>query len=146
MTIDIVEGDNDLGRQPITRTRIKGSDISTTGSTTATFDFPIYLEAGQEYFIALMTDDPSHAVRIAELGKYDAVAGEFVTAQPYTVGVLLSSSNASSWTVHNDMDLTFVLKGEFTATQSTINLGSITVSNMTDFVTAPGTFQPQAPA
>ena len=140
VTIDIVEGDNGFpGRQPITRTRIKGSDISTTGFTTATFDFPIYLEAGQEYFIVLMTDDPSHAVRIAELGKYDAVAGEFVTAQPYTVGVLLSSSNASSWTVHNDMDLTFVLKGaEFTATQSTINLGSITVSNMTDLlVTAP---------
>jgi hypothetical protein len=140
VTIDIVEGDNGFpGRQPITRTRIKGSDISPTGFTTATFDFPIYLEAGQEYFIVLMTDDASHAVRIAELGKYDAVAGEFVTAQPYTVGVLLSSSNASSWTVHNDMDLCFVLKGaEFTATQSTINLGSLTVSNMTDLlVTAP---------
>jgi hypothetical protein len=140
VTIDIVEGDNGFpSRQPITRTRIKGSDISPTGFTTATFDFPIYLEAGQEYFIVLMTDDASHAVRVAELGKYDAVAGEFVTAQPYTVGVLLSSSNASSWTVHNDMDLCFVLKGaEFTATQATINLGSLTVSNMTDLlVTAP---------
>ena len=43
VTIDIVEGDNGFpGRQPITRTRIKGSDISTTGFTTATFDFPIY--------------------------------------------------------------------------------------------------------
>ena len=140
VTIDIVEGDNGFpSRQAITRTRIKGADITTTGFTTATFDFPIYLEAGQEYFIVIMTDDAQHAVRIAELGKYDAVAGEFVTAQPYTVGVLLSSSNASSWTVHNDMDLTFVLKGaEFTATQSTINLGSLTVSNMTDLlVTAP---------
>ena len=140
VTIDIVEGDNGFpSRQAITRTRIKGSDITTTGYTRATFDFPIYLEAGQEYFFVLMTDDPTHAVRVAELGKYDAVAGEFVTAQPYTVGVLLSSSNASSWTVHNDMDMTFKLIGaEFTATQATVNLGSLTVSNMTDLlVTAP---------
>jgi len=89
--------------------------------------------------LSVMTDDASHAVRIAELGKYDAVANEFVTAQPYTVGVLLSSSNASSWTVHNDMDIAFRLIGaEFTSTTSTINLGSMTVSNMTDLlVTAP---------
>lgn len=140
VTIDIVEGDNGFpSRQAITRTRIKGSDITTTGYTRATFDFPIYLEAGQEYFFVLMTDDASHAVRVAELGKYDSVAGEFVTAQPYTVGVLLSSSNASSWTVHNDMDMTFKLLGaEFTSTQATVNLGSLTVSNMTDLmVTAP---------
>ena len=140
VTIDIVLGDNGFpSRQAITRARIEGSDITTTGYTRATFDFPIYLEAGQEYFMVLMTDDASHAVRIAELGKYDSVAGEFVTAQPYTVGVLLSSSNASSWTVHNDMDLTFKLLGaEFTATQATVNLGSLTVSNMTDLmVTAP---------
>lgn len=140
VTIEIVEGDNGFpGRQAITRTRIPGSSISTAGYTRATFDFPIYLEAGREYFLVLMTDDASHAVRIAELGKYDAVANEFVTAQPYTVGVLLSSSNASSWTVHNDMDLAFKLIGaEFTSTTSTINLGSITVSNMTDLlVTAP---------
>ena len=140
VTVDIVLGDNGFpSRQAITRARIKGSDITTTGYTRAHFDFPIYLEAGQEYFFVLMTDDASHAVRVAELGKYDAVAGEFVTAQPYTVGVLLSSSNASSWTVHNDMDMTFKLIGaEFTATQATVNLGSLTVSNMTDLmVTAP---------
>lgn len=140
VTVEIVEGDNGFpSRQAITRTRINGSDITTAGYTRATFDFPIYLDAGQEYFVVIMTDDASHALRVAELGKYDAVANEFVTAQPYTVGVLLSSSNASSWTVHNDMDLCFKLIGaEFTSTTSTINLGSITVSNMTDLmVTAP---------
>ena len=86
-----------------------------------------------------MSDDDTHAVRVAELGKYDGTAGEFVTAQPYTVGVLLSSSNNSSWTVHQDMDLTFKLLGaEFTSATSTVNLGSLTVSNMTDLlVTAP---------
>ena len=140
VTVEIVDGDNGFpSRDVITRTRIKGTDITTSGFTRATFDFPIYLEAGREYFFVLSTDDASHAVRIAELGKYDATANEFVTAQPYTVGVLLSSSNASSWTVHNDMDMCFKLNGaEFTSTTSTINLGSLTVSNMTDLlVTAP---------
>lgn len=140
VTIDIVEGDNGFpGRLPITRTRIKGADITTSGYVRATFDFPIYLEGGQEYFMVIMTDDPDHALRIAELGKFDSASQEFVTQQPYTVGVLLSSSNASSWTVHNDKDLTFKLLGaEFTSTTATVNLGSITVSNMTDLlVTAP---------
>ncbi len=138
VVVEIVEGDNGFPTtNAITRTRIKGGNIATTGYTTATFNFPIYLEAGQEYFIVLSTDDDTHACRIAELGKYDAVADEFVTAQPYTVGVLLSSSNGSTWTVHNDRDLTFVLNGaEFTSTTATINLGSMTVSNMTDLLVA----------
>jgi hypothetical protein len=140
VSVDIVVGDNGFpGREVLTRTRIPAADIALSGYTRATFDWPVYLEADREYFIVILTDDASHAVRIAELGKYDAVANQFVTAQPYTVGVLLSSSNNSSWTVHNDMDLCFKLIGaEFTATTSTVNLGSITVSNMTDLlVTAP---------
>jgi hypothetical protein len=55
------------------------------------------------------------------------------------VGVLLSSSNATTWTPHQDKDLTFRLAGaEFSATSRTINLGSLTVSGMTDLLaTAP---------
>lgn len=54
---------------------------------------------------------------MAELGKYDAVHERWVTSQPYQVGVLLSSSNASTWTPHQDRDLTFRLLGaRFTAT------------------------------
>lgn len=138
VVVDIVLGDNGIpSAESVTRTRIKGSDIATTGYTRATFDFPIYLDAAQEYFVVLMTNDDTHACRIAELGKYDTVAQEFVTQQPYTVGVLLSSSNGTTWTPHNDRDLTFKLYGaEFTATTATVNLGSITVSNMTDLLVA----------
>jgi hypothetical protein len=107
--------------------------VTTNTYVRANFGTPIYLEAGTEYFIVLLTDDANHAVRVAELGKYDSTAQRWVTAQPYTVGTLLSSSNNSTWTAHQDKDLTFRLVGaDFTATSTTINLGSLTVSGMTD--------------
>ena len=47
--------------------------------------------------------------------------------------MLLSSSNASAWTAHQDRDLAFrVLTCEFSPSSRTINLGSIAVANATD--------------
>jgi hypothetical protein len=58
-----------------------------------------------------------------------------VAAQPYTVGVLLSSSNASTWTAHQDRDLTFrLLEGVFTAGTIQIAMGSAEVDGATDLV------------
>ena len=140
MLVQLRESDNGQpARGAITQTRVKAADMSTVGATKVTFPVPIYLNAGQEYFLVFSSDDQSHAMRIAELGKYDSTANQWVSSQPYTIGVLLSSSNASSWTVHNDKDLQFQLNvAEFSANSQTINLGSLTVSNMTDLmVTAP---------
>ena len=121
--------------QTITQVRVKNADIQTTGATRCTFPLPVYLNADQEYFLVFMSDDQTHALRIAELGKYDSTANQWVSSQPYTIGVLLSSSNASSWTVHNDMDLQFQLNvAEFSQSSLTVNLGSLTVSNMTDLM------------
>jgi hypothetical protein len=105
----------------------------------AEFPYSVFLEGGEEYFIVLLTNDADHAVRVAELGKFDSVNQKWVTAQPYTVGVLLSSSNAVTWTAHQEKDLTFrLIAANFTQTERTINLGSLTVSGMTDLlVTAP---------
>lgn len=55
------------------------------------------------------------AIKVAELGKYDAVNSRWVTSQSYQVGILLSSSNASTWTLHQNLDLTFrLLAAKFT--------------------------------
>tara|TARA_B100000035_G_scaffold181604_1_gene155022 strand:- start:21244 stop:24399 length:3156 start_codon:yes stop_codon:yes gene_type:complete len=140
LVVQLRESDNGQPtREALLQVRVKASDLNTSGATRVDFPFPIYLNAEQEYWLVFLTDDQDHSMRVAELGKFDSTANQWVSQQPYTIGVLLSSSNASSWTVHNDMDLKFQINvAEFTATSQTINLGSLTVSNMTDLlVTAP---------
>lgn len=135
--IQLREGDNGFpSRTVIADAQISPADIVTTNTyVRANFGNPVYLEPNTEYFIVVLTDDPTHAVRVAELGRLDPVANQVVTAQPYTVGVLLSSSNGSTWTAHQEKDLTFRLLGaDFTSTSRTINMGSITVSGCTDLL------------
>lgn len=87
---------------------------------------PVYLQAGVEYAMVLLTDDALHAVALAELGKFDSDAGQFVTSQPYTIGTMLKSSNASTWTPVQESDLTFRMYGaSFTSTSRTVNLGQL---------------------
>lgn len=103
--------------------------------TPARFRFdPILGELGREYAIVVLTDDADHEVRIAEVGKWDEDRG-WVTSQPYQVGVLLSSSNAVTWTPHQNSDLTFRLyAAEFTHHQREVDLGTYSVQDATDFI------------
>lgn len=117
--------------------RVPAASITVTGgaATAITFDQLVWLEAGIEYAIVIMTDDAVTAVSVAELGKYDATAQRWITSQPFQVGVLLSSSNASTWTAHQDRDLTFRLKAaRFTATTRSVPLGTVAVTNMSDMM------------
>jgi hypothetical protein len=111
------------------------ASVSTTGWTRITFNRPVWLQADVEYAMVLLSDDALHAVAIAQGGKYDSTAGQFVTSQPYTVGTLLKSSNASTWTPFQEADLTFKLNAAtFTSTSQTIDLGPIsfaTASSLT---------------
>lgn len=96
---------------------------------------PIRLEAGVEYALVIACDDAVTAAGIAELGKFDAMQQRWVTSQPYTVGVLLSSSNLSTWTPHQDRDLTFkLLATPIAATSRTINLPPLAVTQCDEFV------------
>ena len=117
--------------------RLDMNTVSTVGVTTCEFT-PAFLRGGTEYAIVILTDDPDHAVRVAELGKYDPDNG-WVTSQPYTIGVLLSSSNASTWTAHQDRDLKFRLRAcNFTSDSKTIDLGQVNVTDATDFIALAG--------
>ncbi|MFP3022639.1 MAG: hypothetical protein ACEY3K_06930, partial [Wolbachia sp.] len=96
---------------------------------------PVFCHAGEEYAIVLLTDDADTAVKIAELGKYDTVNSRWVTSQPYQVGVLLSSSNASTWTPHQNLDLTFrLLAAKFSEVSHIIDLGKVTANNVSDLI------------
>lgn len=95
---------------------------------------PTLLQARREYAIVVLCDDATTALAVAELGKQDPTAG-YVTSQPYQVGVLLSSSNASSWTPHQDKDLYFKLLGaQYTETERVIDLGEVDVTGATDLM------------
>lgn len=114
---------------------LKPVSITTGGLTNFLFSGPQMLQGGTEYAIVVLCDDATGAVAVAELGKFDATAQRWITSQPYTVGTLLSSSNASTWTAHQDRDLHFrLLRANFTETSHTIALGHATVTAATDLL------------
>lgn len=94
----------------ITEALLSPSEITLNGWTR--FEMPaVVLEAAQEYSIVIACNDAISSAAIATLGEYDVDNAQWVTAQPYQVGVLLSSSNNSTWTAHQASDLTFRLVG-----------------------------------
>ncbi len=99
--------------------------ITGGGHTRILFDAPVQLSANTEYALVIMCDDGQTSLAVAEIGKFDTLAQTWVVSQPYTVGVLLSSSNASTWTPHQDRDLAFrLLKPEFTQAAQQVDLGA----------------------
>lgn len=122
------------------------SQITVGGSSTRIFfKAPVTLAAETEYALVIMCDDAVTSVAIAELGKWDLTQERWVTAQPYQVGVLLSSSNASTWTAHQDRDLTFrLLKAVYSPTQAELEIGRVETPEATDLVFLPVAEQPSA--
>ena len=109
--------------------------VSGGGHTRVLLPSPLSLAAGTEYAFVVLCDDAETALSVAELGKFDATAQQWVVSQPYQVGVLLSSSNASTWTAHQDRDLTFrLLEASFSEVNSEHDLGSASISEATDIL------------
>lgn len=109
--------------------------VSGGGHTRVLLPSPLSLAAGTEYAFVVLCDDAETALSVAELGKFDATAQQWVVSQPYQVGVLLSSSNASTWTAHQDRDLTFrLLEASFSGASSQQELGSVSVAGATDLL------------
>lgn len=99
------------------------------------FDAPVNLIGRVEYAIVVLCNDAVGELHVAEMGKFDTSAQRWITSQPYTIGVLLSSSNASTWTPHQDRDMTFrVLSADYSEITRTIPLGTVAVTNTTDLL------------
>lgn len=119
----------------IAQATLRPSDIKTGGLPTRVLFRPIWLEADEEYAIVILTDDGDASLCVAELGQYDSDAKSYITKQPYQTGVLLSSSNASTWTAHQTMDLTFrLLACKFTEKEYTYNLGKVSADGKTEIL------------
>lgn len=124
-----VEIRSTLTGQPTGNVLAKGSidgSFATTGWTNIPLDRPFWAKAGIEYSFTLRTDDNAHRVGLAELGKFDNTANQWVTSQPYGIGVLLKSSNNETWTPFQTQDLMFRIKcAKFTSNTRTVDLGPI---------------------
>jgi hypothetical protein len=118
---------------------VNRSDFVTDGGFTQfRFDPPIPLNAGAEYAFVVITRDKQHKIAYAKIGEttLGSVPPEKVTQQPYQVGVLLLSSNASTWTPIQDADLRFrILACRFTQTEKVVSLGVVNTPATTDLRT-----------
>jgi len=122
-------------------------DVVSGEWTEVRFALPVFLPADTQFAIVLKTDDPTHGVHIGRLGDFDAENQKWVSAQPYTVGVLLSSSNAITWTPHQEADLTFrVVAAKFAPTQKTVNFGPQDIANVSDLIVRAAVELPTAQA
>ncbi|UTH76100.1 hypothetical protein [Chromobacterium sp. IIBBL 290-4] len=122
-------------RAVLAEARLQPADISLAGPTRFQFVAPVWLQGSVEYALVALCDDADAALAIAELGKWDSAANRWVTSQPYQVGVLLSSSNASTWTAHQDRDMAFrLLAASYAVTVKTLDLGKVAVQNATDLM------------
>lgn len=124
------------GRTVLSEKRLHPTDIIANGNhTRVTFDAPVWIDAGREYALVIMTDGADAALSVAELGKFDANAQKWITSQAYQVGVLLSSSNASTWTAHQEKDLAFrLMAAKFTGTSKVVSLGNVAVADASDLL------------
>lgn len=109
--------------------------VSGGGHTRITFPVLVQLLASNEYAIVVLCDDATTAVSVANMGDFDENTQKYVSSQPFTVGVMLSSSNASTWTAHQTTDLTFrLLEANFASGTTTYEMGSANIENATDIV------------
>lgn len=119
----------------IAQTEIDMTSVPLNTWQTFSFDAPIFLSGGTQYAFVFLTDDPDHSLSIARRGGFDAIQQQFVAAQPYTVGVLFSSSNRITWTAHQDEDLSFRIRcARFAPTTKTIPLGTFPVTDLSDIL------------
>lgn len=110
--------------------------ISGGGHTRILFPAPVSLAASTEYAVVVLCDDAETELYVAELGQFDTFAQQWVASQPYTIGVLLSSSNASTWTAHQSRDLTFrLLEAAFADGTNVVELGEAEITEQaTDII------------
>lgn len=125
--------------QVLAQARVNMATVTLNAWTQVRFALPVFLTADREFCIMIKTDDANHALSIGRIGDFDTVAQRWVGAQPYAVGVLLSSSNASTWTPHQTEDLTFrLVAAKFSPTTKTVPLGTVSVTDMSDLLLRAG--------
>lgn len=94
-----------LGQSILTNDKI---NVSADGhaSTSFYFDNPVQLNSGKSYAFVVTSNSPAYRVFYAEMGSPRLDNNQTLVTNPYD-GVMFSSANAQSWTVHQTADLKF---------------------------------------
>lgn len=143
--VELHSVENGLPTQTVLAQAIVDMSTVTAGVwTEVRFDVPPYLPSDRQFAVMFKTNDDTHALATARIGDFDADAQRWVSAQPYAVGVLLSSSNAETWTAHQNEDLAFrIVAAKFSPLTKTVVLGSVSVTNMSDVLMRAGIETPE---
>jgi len=76
--------------------------------TKIALDDPLMVQPGESYCIVFITDSADYTMWCAKMGQKTLGDNpQTVISNPYVNGVLFSSSNAVSWTVHQETDMKF---------------------------------------
>lgn len=139
--------DGDPTQDVVTQAYLPMTNVVQDDWSAIRFDLPVYLPSNRDYAFVFKTDDAAHSLAIATVGEFDQTLQQYVTAQPYTVGVRSSSSNAIAWTHHNDSDLTMrVVAAKFDPVTKVVDLGTHAVVNMSDILVHAAAEAPTADA
>lgn len=94
---------------------LSGADVKEsskgTVETKVVFDDPIYCLKDTQYCITILTESNVASMFYSELGGTDLTTGAKVLKLPYIEGMMFSSSNAITWTAHQDCNLKFAVYG-----------------------------------
>jgi len=128
---------------------LAASEVSVSSdSRTATrfvFENPVLLEENIEYAFVIRSTSPSYRIWVADLGGLDIISGDVVLANPYLIGVMMSSSNNSSWSMHQTTDVKFRLIADTYAQSSDLIFNQIAgldfsrIYLLADYITPSGT-------
>ena len=102
-----------------------------TAATNFKFESPVYLQAGVEYAIVVLSNDDSYRMWLSEVGKDDVNTGKLVSKNPYT-GVMFKSQNASTWTADQNKDFKFRFnRAKFNTAPRTLDFSTLGITEQT---------------
>lgn len=97
----------------LAETIIESEDIQVSSDssveTIVRFENPIYCRANTQYSFTTLTNSDKSSMFVQDLGGINLLSKQIVARNPYTNGVMFSSSNALTWTPHQTKNIKFNL-------------------------------------
>lgn len=117
-----------LGHKTLSAATVRTKIDSDKGMipTRFSFDDPVLLEENKEYAFVIRSTSSEYNIWVADLGEIDRVTEDPVVSNPYLIGVMMSSSNNSSWTTHQTMDIKFRLVSDVYAESGEMIFSEVT--------------------